>query len=96
MLVLGFNYATDDAQMLSHEDTHAPGAWMFLLRSFTSLPLLEAAADALGRLSFDKIKFEVDIVPDENPKKNKMGTPTAKRRPGRPRKDEDMKRRKTY
>ena len=87
MIIISFNYYTDDAQMLSE-------GWRFILRSFTSLPLLETHAVALSRSGFDNVNFEVKIVEDENPAKNMMGSAPPKRGPGRPKKEDSAKKAK--
>ena len=89
MTLIGFNYTTDTANPLTDKGKRA--GWLFTLRGFTSLTLLEASAHALSRTSFDEIKLEADILEDLNPSKNKMkggdGEGSGPRKRGRPSKE---------
>ena len=89
MTVIGYNYPTDTAHPVEG------GGWMFILRGFSTLPLLEASERALGRAGFDGVDFEVEAMDDEAPVKNKMASP-PKRRPGRPKKEDSCAKKQKF
>ena len=87
MTVIGYNYSTDTANPVTEKGQAA--GWLFTLRSFTSLTLLEASAQALARTSFDRIELVADVLEDDNPTKNKMkgGDGEGSKKRGRPTKE---------
>ena len=96
MTIISFNYSTDTAQPLTDDDGK-PAGWMFTLRGYSNLTLLESAAKAVARTRFDGKKLVVKVLEDSNPSKNKMkgGGDVVPKKRGRPSKEELMNRART-